>query len=199
MSGNFTTMSRAAEETAPQRMFELIRICWMARPVQKPMGTLVFSLEITVGLLRMRTVPCLYKNVAFGPISGIMQGISSPLTWRLRESVILCLPMSIPATDKRESWASFQSMADHTYLSHILTAENSEAELTKASTRSIIWHLTTSEKHQCLVVLTTEQATWEPAGCCVPPQASYAALFFARADFVDAWRDERPNTPVERP
>lgn len=123
VSENFTTMSRAAEATAPQRMFELIRICWMTRPVQEPMGTLVFSLEMTAGLLRRRTVPCLYNDVAFGGISGIMQGISSPLTWRLRESVILCLPMSIPATDKRESWAGCQFMADHPYLPHFPTAE----------------------------------------------------------------------------
>lgn len=123
VSGNFTTMSRAAGATAPRRMFELIRICWMARPVQEPMGALVFSLEMTVGLPRRRTVHCLYNDVAFGGISGIMQGISSPLAWRLRESVILCLPMSIPATDKRKSWAGCQSMADHAYLPHILTAE----------------------------------------------------------------------------
>lgn len=186
-------MSRAAEATAPQRMVELIRICWMTRPVQEPMGTLVFSLEMTVGLLRRRTVPCLYNDAAFGGMSGIMQGISSPLTWRLRESVILCLPMSIPATDKRESWAGCQSVADHTYLPHILTAE--WWILKQNSQKPQLGVLFgASEKHQCLVPLATEQATSEPAGCCVPPRASYASLFLQ-----GAWRDERSNTHVKSP
>lgn len=41
-------------------MHELIRICRMTRPVHEPMGMLVFSLEMTVGLLRRRMAPCLY-------------------------------------------------------------------------------------------------------------------------------------------
>lgn len=65
-------------------MYELIRICRMTRPVQEPMGTLVFSLEMTVGLLRRRIVPCLYNDVAVGGISGIIQDLSSPATVRLR-------------------------------------------------------------------------------------------------------------------
>lgn len=46
------------------------------------MGTLAFSLEMTVGLLRRRMVPCLYNDVAVGGISGIIHDISSPVRLR---------------------------------------------------------------------------------------------------------------------
>lgn len=65
-------------------MYELIRICRMTRPMQELMGTLVFSLEMTVGLLRRRMAPCLYNDVTVGEISRIIQDISSPATVRLR-------------------------------------------------------------------------------------------------------------------
>ena len=65
-------------------MSELIRICRMTRPVPEPMGTLMFTLEMTVGLLRRRIGPCLYNDVAVGGISGIIRNISFPATGRIR-------------------------------------------------------------------------------------------------------------------